>query len=913
MSQLFDDISGGKWWKVDFHLHTPGSYDYGNGQEDEADQKKTTPKQYLKCCMEKNLDCIVVTDHNTVKWIPELRQALIEMRAENAEGFREIVIFPGIEISVMGNLHLLGIFDPSVDEENLYQILGKFDYANNTGSDDLKYTNKSFAEVMEVINKNKGIAIPAHVDKPCGLLRSEPTNLKAAFSETGILALEVTEATVTNQIYTESKLDLAYVLGSDSHNTRTIANHFTWVKMGAANIEALKLALYDAEDGAIRSIERWDNPNDISGRTYIRELTIENGRYIGRATPYTVSFSPWLTNLIGGRGTGKSSVLKFVRLLLQKGEELPDSLKKDFGDFASVPGKRSDLGMLVSDDAIKTTVTAKLVVDGVEHSLMWKEGETYELIQDTQEWRPAVALQDRFPMQMFSQKQLYEMTSDPELLFKYLDRKWDSDAWNEKVKKLRGDYCNVRREIRTLDEKKCRKFEIEAQLRDVKAKIAVFETDRTKVVLQEKNQLTDSKKQMHSIYSRYTPIIEIATNTNLILKTEPPFDLSNVDKQTKGQAEVWIAAMEAMQADILKVFEKYSKQCVSWDAFLSELNLNTLLVANNQAMDRLIEELRASGVDDIDKYAELLTLKERYGAMLADFHDIESQLEKCQHTADALVQQLEVLISERNEKRNAIVKSWNEIGPLQVTLRSMANVEKNAEAFRRIIRKDMEFGSEIFEEYENGTSAKGLIADIAFRPSLKEQLKALADVKKNLIAEKSDRYGKRFRAHLTRLFQQFPESAEEITMWIPEDKIELAINTGTKKRPAYKNIDAGSPGQRTSAILSLIFAVSNTPVIIDQPEDDLDTRNITTIVVDGIKEIKKNRQVILVTHNPNIVVNTNSEQVVQLDYRSGQICNACSGALQNHDVRDAICNVMEGGTEALKKRYYRIFKALEND
>ena len=67
----------------------------------------------------------------------------------------------------------------------------------------------------------------------------------------------------------------------------------------------------------------------------------------------------------------------------------------------------------------------------------------------------------------------------------------------------------------------------------------------------------------------------------------------------------------------------------------------------------------------------------------------------------------------------------------------------------------------------------------------------------------------------------------------------------------------------------------------------------------------------MVTHNPNIVVNTNSEQVIQLDFVGGQIVNSCSGALQSHDVRDAICEVMEGGKEALEKRYYRIFRALE--
>lgn len=840
-----------------------------------------------------------------------LRDALIELRSENIEGFREIVIFPGVEITVTGNLHLLGIFDPSVDEDRLNQILGKFDYADDAGRDDSKYTNKPLREVMQIINQNKGIAIPAHADKPCGLFSSTATIIKSAFSDTGILALEVTEPTVNNQLYTESRLNLTHVVGSDSHNTRTIADQFTWVKMGEANIEALKLALYDAEDGAIRSICLQVNPNDILGRTYIKELTIENGRYIGRATPYKISFSPWLTNLIGGRGTGKSSVLKFIRLLLDKEDELPDSLVKDFKDFASVPSKRGDLGMLVSKDDTKTKVIMEVVVDGIEHSLMWKDGVTFELISDTQEWKPAVALSERFPIQMFSQKQLYEMTSDPELLFKYLDEKWDSEGWRETVNQTQRDYYSVQRDIRTLKEKSFQKDGIEAQLHDVEAKIAVFETDRTREVLQEQNYLSNNKKLVRSVYCQYEQLIELVGEFGSLSAVETSIDLSDLDEDSRATVGHWVASMGAMRTELNEVFAKYSGQCASFDTFLSGLKLRELIDTNKAAMDQVIEELQASGVDGIDKYADLLELRKRYQEKISAIGDISSQLEACEEKAKQLNEALATLLIQRNRERNVIIKSWNEIGQLQVTLCPMANMERNAEGFREIIRKDTEFSSEILEEFEDDTPAKGLVAEIASETSLEKQMTTLAEIKNSIISANTDRFGRRFITYLNRLFEQHPESADEIAMWIPEDKFELAINIGTNGKSDYRKIDAGSPGQRTSAILSLIFAISNSPIIIDQPEDDLDTRNITNIVVNGIKEVKKNQQVILVTHNPNIVVNTNSEQIIQLDYLHGQICNACCGALQNHDIRDAICNVMEGGKDALKKRYYRIFKALE--
>ena len=107
--ESFKTIVGGKWWKVDFHLHSPGSYDYGHGSEA---QKNITPEEYLLECMKKELDCIVVTDHNTFDWIPKLRLALEKLKSDQTEGFREITVFPGIELNVQGNIHLLGIFDP---------------------------------------------------------------------------------------------------------------------------------------------------------------------------------------------------------------------------------------------------------------------------------------------------------------------------------------------------------------------------------------------------------------------------------------------------------------------------------------------------------------------------------------------------------------------------------------------------------------------------------------------------------------------------------------------------------------------------------------------------------------------------------------------------------------------------------
>ena len=94
--------------------------------------------------------------------------------------------------------------------------------------------------------------------------------------------------------------------------------------------------------------------------------------------------------------------------------------------------------------------------------------------------------------------------------------------------------------------------------------------------------------------------------------------------------------------------------------------------------------------------------------------------------------------------------------------------------------------------------------------------------------------------------------------------------------------------------------------MLDQPEDDLDNHLIYDLIVSQLREIKKKRQVIVVTHNANIVVNGDAENVIALDVISGQTSIVTQGGLQEYSVRDEICKVMEGGQEAFNQRYKRI-------
>ena len=107
-------------------------------------------------------------------------------------------------------------------------------------------------------------------------------------------------------------------------------------------------------------------------------------------------------------------------------------------------------------------------------------------------------------------------------------------------------------------------------------------------------------------------------------------------------------------------------------------------------------------------------------------------------------------------------------------------------------------------------------------------------------------------------------------------------------------------------MLAFLLAHGEEPLILDQPEDDLDNHLIYDLVVRQIRENKLRRQIIVVTHNPNIVVNGDAEMLHALDFRQGQCVVAQSGSLQEKDMREEICRVMEGGREAFDRRYRRL-------
>ena len=110
-----------------------------------------------------------------------------------------------------------------------------------------------------------------------------------------------------------------------------------------------------------------------------------------------------------------------------------------------------------------------------------------------------------------------------------------------------------------------------------------------------------------------------------------------------------------------------------------------------------------------------------------------------------------------------------------------------------------------------------------------------------------------------------------------------------------------SIGQKGTVLLKLMLAEGDYPLLIDQPEENLDNNFIYNDLVKAIRDAKNNRQIIIATHNANLVVNTDAEQIIVANYIDNKIFYK-SGSLENLTIKNEITSLLEGGEEAFKKR-----------
>jgi len=907
--------NGSRWWKFDFHAHTPASDDYGKGSN-QAALKQRTPRDWLLDYMQAGIDCVAITDHNSGAWIDQLKSAYKELQSKSPDGFRPIYLFPGVEISVNGGVHLLAIQDPNKSTSDIDSFLGAAGVSGTKGSSDA-VTTKSFSEVVSAIEQAGGIAIPAHVDDTNGLFQLTGTTLQQALNSESLFAMELIDPAYTKpQSYIDKKLAWTEVLGSDSHhpsgNTvqRYPGSHFTWVKMGNPTIEGLRLALLDGALSVSRSDQEANDPNEHAPLA-LESVEISQARYLGRSKTFDVRFNPWMNAVIGGRGTGKSTLVEFLRIALRREDELPDELKTEFEKYGGVYPNREDGGLLTGETVIRVIYRK----NGSRFRVQWNPSGEIEPIQQATDgdWQPAEGdIQQRFPVRIYSQKQIFQLAKAPLALLRVVDEAPEVDhlAWAEKWKKEEGQFLSLRAKAREIETGLAEEPRLRGELDDVKRKLVIFEETGHADILKAYQKRSRQQREVEAWEDGWTGTGEqlrnVADDIVPDLLDETTFDPDSAeDAELHRHAAEVRGSLDRIRKAVETLASQADEIVTEWRKRRDESSWKQIVDAALHAYQTLRNKLAEEGAGDPAAYGELVQRRQSIEQRLKELDDRKKQIEKIRTQAKSHLQQLleirRELTALRRRFLNAVL-SENRYVKIQVApYGAKETVERD---FRRLLQRE-EGGFERDIGKPDGEGLLGILYEAGGSEEVERNIAAIKDGVKQIEAGQMDDGAladKRFATHIRKLP---PEAIDRLDLWFPEDSLDVQYSTSGDGLN-FRSIQEGSPGQKTAALLAFLLSYGEEPLILDQPEDDLDNHLIYELIVTQLREVKRHRQVIVVTHNANIVVNGDAELVVALAARGGETQKECEGSLQEKTVRETICAVMEGGRKAFEDRYRRI-------
>ena len=867
---------GARWWKFDFHTHTPKSFDFND--------KTVTPESWLKAFMDKEIDCVAITDHNSGEWVDHLKQTLKELQENKPQWFRPIYLFPGVEISANGNVHILAIFGCNKNKSDIDNLLDAVKY-NGTKGDSDAVTTKSVTEVVNEIAERGGIPIPAHADDTRGLFELEGLTLRDILRNKNIHAMELCDSNYQKpQLYIDEKLQWTEISGSDVHDfSKEIFGMFTWVKMDKPSIEGLKLALQDGDVSVNRNMN--DTPNKLP-IYFIENLEISDAKYIGHQTALECNFSPFLNAIIGGRGSGKSTLLEFIRLVLRRDKDIPKTLEKDSSKYFSLEENDS---LLNSD----TKISLLYWKNHICYRLNWSpkpDNSSLEQKKDDGTWEPAQGeIKMLFPAYIYSQKQIFELARNPRALIDIIDEAPEVDAKNIKtrIKELINRYKQIESKQQELKEKIDQENSLHGEFNDLSRQIEYIEKSGHKEVMQKYRLRQQQLNELDSLENKWKEVRDhlFETQENIVpsdFNKEIFSENSDILSAIETTNEKW----QSIHDQLSDLVQEANSVVAEWKTEKNTADWMQALKTDMAQYEQLRTQLEQQGIDP-DRYPLLLTQQksiQKELELINEYQSLRQTLESEKKEVFNQIRENRKTLSERCQEFLTSVLHDNQFVGIEILpfgeewyeiedeIRSMLQCPDRFD-------KDIESLRDLYEQNDDQKIEK-----------LKDAIK---DIRNGNIAAKDNR----FAIHLKALPQ---ESISDFLTWFPGDNLEVTYG------PDRLRIQQGSPGQKTVALLAFILSYGDEPLLLDQPEDDLDNELIYELIVRQLRQTKSKRQVIVVTHNANIVVNGDAEMVLPLKAVDGQTEVQQPASIQRKKVRESICKILEGGERAFEQRYRRI-------
>ncbi len=894
---------GARWWRIDLHVHSPASHDF-RLQVSGA----RAWRAWLEAATSAGLDAVAVTDHNTAAAISDLQSA--------SDGLQDgLVLFPGVEITASDGVHLLALMDPTQRQEHVEELLSKVEVGTEQRGSQRARSNFNVEKILETLGPH-AVLVGAHVNGPKGILTEHAGQQRlAVLGSKHLAAVEVDPTKPVDKTWLDgSKAEVgrtARIWSSDAHALDTMGRRFTWVKMTRPDIQGLRLALMDGP--ASVQPATCDDPRDPNARhgpMLIEQITVSDAKFMGRRDPMRVQFNPWLNAIIGGPGTGKSTLVDLCRKTLRRDSDLEGRdplgeqarLKTRFDERLPTWPKSDCEGLLTKD----TRVDLIYRKNGERFLITWGvqfDAPAIQRLVDEEVVSEEGSVYERFPIRIFSQKQLFAMAQDPDGLLAIIDDSPIVRAAERKrqINRLKSDYLSLRAQARALAERSGSLASRSAALSDAISRLRLLQSgayaDRL-ADYRRRSLQDDTWKAVVRMAQSKIEDLERAAEQMCV----PDLNLGDLEPNDYRALEDLTNAHRAMNFIVKTVKKKVLTEVEilrhNIDLVLAGRHVTRWRKMLNSSKEEYLEvsdQIARQGIDGVEDYDTLAADVNRIRREIRDLEQNRDRAQNLEMEAERTLEQYRDHCATLSRKRAKFASEMT-TGNVRVTVDQFSNTKELLERLDTILGVNGHFGRDlqIFVEKIKSNSEQqwNWIG-----------LDSLVDDIRQFRSGSSDSWPYKDRRFKRVLQDMTPEQVDRLALYVPKDTVNVSFRDIDRH---WRPLSRGSPGQQTAALLAFVLGHGEEPIILDQPEDDLDSTLIYDLVVNQLKEAKTKRQVILVTHNPNIVVHGDAEFVLSLRAENGQTREGCAGGLQELVVRDEICKVMEGGREAFVSRYRRI-------
>jgi len=961
LNKIREQAGYARFVHTNLHMHTPATpWDWDAHQNQTYKASDLTPEKYFEYLNKTSLELVAMTDHNCVNWC----KPLIDLAREGRKsGTSKLHILPGIEITTYEGPHILAIFDEETDTEELREMLKRLGMSGDGLQSDKVgcrvKEQKTIEDVFEiVIEDNHGLVIAPHIHSKDGVFGAKSFKGREKIlndPRLRILAAVSGDIKRVNEadgrvrfLHKSMDTDLihnsfSFINVSDCHRLDDFEVDTTWIKMCDPSLEGAKQIIYEPE---LRVCHRIENTNsghkhseafafatpDITQHPHIIGIAMTGGML----DEQMVAFSPSQNSVIGKNYSGKSSLLDCIRFVM---DELPsenEARSKLILRLRGILGEGGQVRAYVQDRngnlfGISRVLSCSSVTNRAKE--IWQvdgRAEIHRLIGDTFHMEPGMMVGDVIGLEIYPQGEVVRIKDNVSQQLHIVDSLAKHDA---RLRNLSEDECQGELTLRgrmqqngihiAEHQKAIDEIEIEVSVvPEIASEISRLELLASSPLLGELAQWGDARSKITGLHQ----VLEgIGSKLVVMLPDVKGEGTADGSKSQVSSFRSFERSAATIVTDIVEDPATTLREAIRlYDAALDKSSqLIRMAISDLNSGIQALQEINANCTTQYEKTkrsvqdtlgasdsenAKIVLLEriEQKRSQLRTLHERNQELEK-------LRMRKQELVAERAELLTQYSDAYAQIRKVRREVVQLIN-QDSSDSIQAELAESVETG-EFYKALE--AVAERLTSSANRITNRQGQLTLIVNT---LSPSKFLEYVRRGNVQdLTSAVGGLTENTARILMGMGMSDIhQLELSRlGDRFVVMYRRegdsvftpIDAGlSGGEQALALISVAMVGKPMPLVIDQPEDELGQALITRDLVESIRKVKAHRQLIFVTHVPNIPVLADSEQVIYMQQirKEGkpQLVVRYTGSLDHPEIIRRLLE-LDGGRLAMEKRYER--------